>query len=518
MGAEEEGSGQRTEVCWEWTGDMGDAVALCPKRGLYLKGVSVIEVTVEVVGGGAVATRPLQEAVRQWAAPTKLGRVQMVDSVFGHARLNIEVVGGYKEVTAVLARLDGKRAEVAQRRLKVRASAVPTIPSIRVQSSTSSSSIRASGHTIHSGHPLLPWESSSGGATKPDTVHLSRLPTAWFASKSDPSRPSEKVVQKVFEKFGEIRDIDIPGLDPYRDRIEARSSQLPMFDGTTRGESSGVEGVGQGRAGASGPLLLFDTYIRFKEYSGFLKAMDVFRGSKLLMKDTDKAYIADIKIDFDKSKHMSDGSIRRRMIEREKLIAEDAEKEEREKRLKEKEERMKDEERKRKEAEESAKEERRKRREEKRRLNALRRLQKKKVPTSSAVNRKIAEEERLLLIAQTKLESIRLISQLLEKVKGDRDRITVEAEEESLVRPIKKEEPHNIKFENNTGSLDGDIRKKETRSRSEKSSKRNSSEKEKKNGKTNNVPCEISEDDCRDYKKPLVLKKSSWPGMFLIVR
>ena len=44
--------------------------------------------------------------------------------------------------------------------------------------------------------------------------------------------------------------------------------------------------------------LVFDAYIQFKEYVGFVKAMNAFKGMKLLFKDRyeDKAWVANIKV------------------------------------------------------------------------------------------------------------------------------------------------------------------------------------------------------------------------------
>jgi arginine/serine-rich splicing factor 17 len=52
-----------------------------------------------------------------------------------------------------------------------------------------------------------------------------------------------------------------------------------------------------------------------------------------------------LKVDFDKSKHLSEPSIRRRRIEREKLMAQEREREERERREQELQEQKKEEER-----------------------------------------------------------------------------------------------------------------------------------------------------------------------------
>lgn len=61
---------------------------------------------------------------------------------------------------------------------------------------------------------------------RPDTVHISGLPSKWFISKrshQDSDKPSELILQRVFEVFGEIRRVDIPMLDPYRNHMKVNS-------------------------------------------------------------------------------------------------------------------------------------------------------------------------------------------------------------------------------------------------------------------------------------------------------
>jgi arginine/serine-rich splicing factor 17 len=83
-----------------------------------------------------------------------------------------------------------------------------------------------------------------------------------------------------------------------------------------------------------GQELVFDVYILYKEYIGFVKAMNTLKGMKLLHKDRyeDKSWVANIKVDFDKSKHLAESTIKKREKEREKLIQKEREKDEAEKR------------------------------------------------------------------------------------------------------------------------------------------------------------------------------------------
>lgn len=74
------------------------------------------------------------------------------------------------------------------------------------------------------------------------------------------------------------------------------------------------------------------SYIQFAEYSYFVRAMDEFRGMKLVRKEGDKNLALNIVVDYDRTKHLSDASVKRRKIVREKFIAKDRAKEEEEKR------------------------------------------------------------------------------------------------------------------------------------------------------------------------------------------
>lgn len=62
--------------------------------------------------------------------------------------------------------------------------------------------------------------------------------------------------------------------------------------------------------------------------------MDEFRGMKLVRKEVDKLVAVNIQVMFDKTKHLSDASIKRRKVIRDRLIEKDREKaEEEEKKL-----------------------------------------------------------------------------------------------------------------------------------------------------------------------------------------
>lgn len=62
------------------------------------------------------------------------------------------------------------------------------------------------------------------------------------------------------------------------------------------------------------------SYIQFCEYGSFVRCMDEFRGMKLVRKDSDKMVAVNILVNFDKTKHLSDASIKRRKGKKKKKI------------------------------------------------------------------------------------------------------------------------------------------------------------------------------------------------------
>nr|KAG5698869.1 hypothetical protein BaRGS_019721 [Batillaria attramentaria] len=236
---------------------------------------------------------------------------------------------------------------------------------------------------------------------RPDTVHLKDLPTRWFAKRSSKEKSKEE---------------------------KLKPSTIQTF---TYGQD-----------------LTFEAFVQFKEYISFVKAMDALRGMKLLFKeDENKALTANIKVDFDKTKHLSDKMIRKRRMEREKLEALERVRQQDVQRERDEEERKKeaarqkklDEEKirqKKKEERQRLKEARRKEREEKRRLKHLERKQKEE---EERMQLKIALEERRLLIAQRKLESLRLLSELFERVKENKVKEEVAKQEKELEEKKRQE-------------------------------------------------------------------------------
>merc|ERR1712130_948877 len=180
--------------------------------------------------------------------------------------------------------------------------------------------------------------------------------------------------------------------------------------------------------------VLFDAFIQFKSYDGFMLMMDGLRDMKLVL-NREKVLAAAILVNFDKTKHLSERELKKRYLLRRRILKEeDAMADEKKRRI---------EEEKLKEAERSKiKEERRRRREEKRRQKRLHRTREKE---QKRVEQRIQLEERKLLLTQRRLEAVRMLTYLFDKMKTETEYTEVKELEKEIERRRKAEEEKELK-------------------------------------------------------------------------
>ncbi|PNJ02485.1 A-kinase anchor protein 17A [Pongo pygmaeus] len=377
--------------------DTSEAVELCPAYGLYLKPITKMTISVALPQlkqpGKSISNWEVMERLKGMVQNHQFSTLRISKSTMDFIRFEGEVENK-SLVKSFLACLDGKTIKLSgfSDILKVRAAEFKIDFPTRHDWDSFFRDAKDMNET-------LPGE-------RPDTIHLEGLPCKWFALKESGSeKPSEDVLVKVFEKFGEIRNVDIPMLDPYREEMTGRNFHTFSFGGH----------------------LNFEAYVQYREYVGFIQAMSALRGMKLMYKGEDgKAVACNIKVSFDSTKHLSDASIKKRQLERQKLQELEQQREEQKRREKEAEERQRAEERKQKELEELERERKReeklRKREQKQRDRELRRNQKKleklQAEEQKQLQEKIKLEERKLLLAQRNLQSIRLIAELLSRAKA----------------------------------------------------------------------------------------------------
>ncbi|KAL8190204.1 UNVERIFIED_CONTAM: A-kinase anchor protein 17A [Gekko kuhli] len=377
--------------------DTSEAMELCAPYGLYLKPITKMTISVALPQlkqpGKSISNWEVMERLKGMVQAHQFSTLRISKSTMDFIRFEGEVENK-SLVKSFLACLDGKTIKLSgfSDILKVRAAEYKIDFPTRHDWDSFFRDAKDMNET-------LPGE-------RPDTIHLEGLPCKWFAQKDSGSeKPSEEVLIKVFSKFGDIRNVDIPMLDPYREEMTGRNFHTFSFGGH----------------------LNFEAYVQYQEYAGFIKAMNALRGMKLMYKGDDgKAVACNIKVSFDSTKHLSDASIKKRQLERQKLQELEKQREEQKRKEKEAEERQKEEERRQKELEELERERKReeklRKREQKQRDREIRknkkRLEKMQAEEQKKLQEKIKLEERKLLLAQRNLHSIRLIAELLSRAKA----------------------------------------------------------------------------------------------------
>lgn len=284
-----------------------DCVPLYIPQNLYLKPTARINISVQlpqiIEPGKSISNWEIMEKLRAMIKPDEFCILKLSKSSMEFIRFEAEIEDKSK-LHKLIALLDGRTMKLTAfaQLIKIRAAeAKLDYPTKHVWDSFFRDAKNMT-------------EMKAG--ERPDTIHISNLPIKWFISSQHTSdedvKPSQKIFHRLFEKFGHIRVVDIPICDPYRTKMKEHMSGMRTFnfDEDT----------------------FFEGYVQFKDYVGFVRAMDAFRGMKLLKKDdaSSVSQWVNIKVDFDRTKHLSDACIKRRQIVRERLMEKEREAEEKE--------------------------------------------------------------------------------------------------------------------------------------------------------------------------------------------
>ncbi|CAK8673221.1 unnamed protein product [Clavelina lepadiformis] len=386
--------------------DLSDAVPLCEKLHLYLKPIAKVNISVALpklkVAGQTISNWEVMEKVKGMCTPYQFTLLRVSKSTLEFVRFEGELENK-SLVSTFISMLDGKH---------IKLSGFPALLKV------SCGECKVPFPTRHDWDAFFrdskDFDETQAGE-RPDTVHLKNVPCKFFTERTK-ENVSEDLVRYAFLSFGEILNIDIPMLDPYR---------------------AEVSGAGNFQTFSFGSRLNFELFVQYKEYIGFAKCMDALKGRKIVMKESDgKALAATIKVDFDKTKHLSQQSIQHRALEKQKIEKLQEARENEKRKEREAAQRKIDEEKRREEEIAHEQDERRKKREEKRRKK---RREKRELEQEQRLAHRIAKEERKLLLAQRKLESIRLISDLLDRVKADAQQTEVEKLEREVAEKVEAE-------------------------------------------------------------------------------
>lgn len=257
-----------TSVC----NDISEATELDKSQGLFLKPIAKVNVCVQLPQlkqpGKSISNWEVMEKVKRMARPHSFITLKIFKSTLDFIRLEGEV-DNKALIKTFIMRLDSKTIKLA---------GFPEILKVK------SAEAKVNFPTRHD------WDSYFRDAKhmnemksgeRPDTIHLKDLPCRWFCRRRNRDIPDEQILKRVFSNFGEVRCVDIPMLDPYRKEMTKMGRPKP---GSIQTFSYGQD-------------LIFEAFVQYKEYIGFVKAMDSLRGMKLLyMEEDEKALEANIKV------------------------------------------------------------------------------------------------------------------------------------------------------------------------------------------------------------------------------
>ncbi|TGZ47632.1 uncharacterized protein [Temnothorax longispinosus] len=449
--------------------DLSDIVPLYPSHALYLKPLAKVNVSVTLpqlkTPGKTISTWEVMEKIRALILPDEFESLKVAKSTLEFIRLEGDLRDRCR-LPRVLARLDLQQLNLA---------GFPNVLKVRAAETKDDFPTK---HSWNSYFRDAKHMNELKAGERPDTIHITGLPVKWF-SEDNASVPSESLVTKIFQKWGTLRRLDVPAADRYRSRMRLGNNihKFSYEDG-----------------------LFFDVYVQYVEYMDFVRAMDALRGMKLLKKDGQNSLTATIKVDFDKTKHMSDSSVSHREFERRRLIAQDNLAAEKIRKREEAEKKRQEELKKKEEADSLAKVDRQRTREEKRKRKALTKFRKQE---EDKVSMKIAREEHKLIKAQRQLESIRLLDELFDRIKTK-----VEKKEIKLDQNIaKKNETKNDQTSENAKKVDSENdkknkdKKKKTKKDKKKKKKQKKTQKKRKKGDNSGSGSTTEEESDKETNK-----------------
>ncbi|EYC07738.1 hypothetical protein Y032_0069g370 [Ancylostoma ceylanicum] len=303
-----------------------EAERFCPKQELYLSPLSRIEINIKLpkftIPGQSISNWDLMERLKKGIAPLQFASIRVTTSS-----------------------LEGVNLEADLYSKKVMKQVIKILESLTVKVSGFSDPVRVRASEAKSDFPRRhDWDlffmknklDESKPGERPDTIYLSKVPIKWFAvsalfytalyvpymnylfiifqllfiyfemcsQEKGCDKPSEDLLRKAMESFGAVRMVDIPSCD------ELRKEMSPQISGIkSKGFSFGQD-------------VFFEAYVQFTEYSGFANAMESFQNMKWTKRIDGKVFHANVKVDFDRTRHLSEAIISRRQAERERILAE----------------------------------------------------------------------------------------------------------------------------------------------------------------------------------------------------
>nr|XP_056715546.1 A-kinase anchor protein 17B-like isoform X2 [Euleptes europaea] len=270
--------------------DPSEAMELCASQQLYLKPVAKLTISVvlpEHTGSTRAFSKwEVMDKLKNMICPDQFTSVKVSKSTKGFIRFEGEAETK-RLVCSLKEKLHGKMIKLNGFKDDLQVVATEASPDLPTPQES---------EAIMNDRELMEEDLAEQSSDVPNCIHLEGLPCKWFALRgSDSETPSEDILRAVFESFGKIKNVDIPMLDPYRKEVVGGNMNHFIFRG----------------------LRTFDAYVQYQESTAFAKAMETLKGMKLMFKGDDgKALACNIKVSADTTNHFSESSINQRNLER----------------------------------------------------------------------------------------------------------------------------------------------------------------------------------------------------------
>ncbi|XP_015282564.1 PREDICTED: A-kinase anchor protein 17B-like isoform X1 [Gekko japonicus] len=375
--------------------DPSEAMELCASQQLYLKPIAKLTISVvlpEHTGSTRAFSKwEVMDKLKNMICPDQFTSVKVSKRTKGFIRFEGEAETKHL-VCSLKEKLHGKMIKLNGFKDDLQVVATEASPDLPTPQES---------EAILTDREMMEEDLAEQSSDVLNCIHLEGLPCKWFALRGSGSEtPSEDILRAVFESFGKIKNVDIPMLDPYRQEMVGGNMNNFIFRG----------------------LRTFEAYVQYQESTAFAKAMETLKGMKLMFKGDDgKALACNIKVSADTTNHFSESAINQRNLERLTLQGLERERKREENRGKRGTERKRrddgGDEKKVGEGKRKSKIKRREKRQIDRDEKRPRKQQKVTAEEELWPENMPEWEERKYLLAQRRVESIRLLTVLLNQIK-----------------------------------------------------------------------------------------------------
>ncbi|XP_065839015.1 A-kinase anchor protein 17A-like [Oscarella lobularis] len=280
-------------------------VALSPVHGLYLKPIAKISICVTLPEIKTIGT-----TISNWEVMERLkGLVSPSGDEFTLLRVTktTRQLLYFEAETSTLKQ--ARRAVLVLNKKTIKLSGFSELLKIQASEIDLSYPAKKDWESYFRERGVTSYEAGTPGE-RPDTIRIRGFPMRWLAGAGSGAEAAKKdeldFARKTFEKFGEIRSIDV---------VDVAAVMA------TNKQHSGIGNFSSfGGSGDDDVTINCEVIVQYSLYSGFVAAMTRMRGMKLMKKGPGSREVTvNLTVDFDRSGYFSEKNVRKRRFEAKRL-------------------------------------------------------------------------------------------------------------------------------------------------------------------------------------------------------